>query len=224
MRHLLGREAIAPSLIFLAAAIGVVAFASPADKVLGDLVKVVYVHGAIIQVALITFILSGVAAAGYLTAKRVALFEWSQALARTGLALWIPYVLTSIVTMVQAWGGIAWFEPRWVFALQILIAAPLVQVAGGVMKNPRLTALLNASLAVLIVFLSANARLIMHPPNPVGESNSAAIKTAYYVMLTLWALVAIQLARGLRGWSLLRKIVVQVRHKSLEGDKWQLPF
>lgn len=199
------RSFVVPSLIALAVVIALVAWLSPADTKLGDLVKVVYVHGAIIQIALITFALSGAAGIGYLAAKRESLYEWSQALARTGLALWIPYVITSIVTMVQAWGGIAWFEPRWVFALQILIAAPLVQVAGAVMKNPRLTALLNAGLAVLIVFLSSNARLIMHPPNPVGESGSDSIRLAYTLMLVLWALAALQLARGLSRFAPVKK-------------------
>ena len=198
MRRLAGRAAVGPSLLVLAAAIVLVALASPPDQTLGALVKIVYVHGAVIQVALATFVSAGLAGLAYLATGQAAFYEWSQALERAGMVLWVPYVVTSVVTMVQAWGGIAWFEPRWVFALQILIAAPLTQVAGALMKNPRLSALLNAGMAGLIVFLSSQARLIMHPPNPVGESDSAAIKIAYYLMLVLWALAAVQLARGAR--------------------------
>ncbi|HJW83997.1 MAG TPA: hypothetical protein VJ754_06805, partial [Anaerolineae bacterium] len=131
-----GCAAVAPSLLILAAAIVLVALASPPDQTLGDLVKVVYVHGAVIQVALVTFVSAGLAGLAYLATGRAAFYEWSQALERAGLVLWIPYVVTSLVTMVQAWGGIAWFEPRWVFALQILIAAPLTQAAGALIKNP----------------------------------------------------------------------------------------
>ena len=203
LRRLVSQEAVLPSLAVLAGIIAIVAWLSPADKVLGDLVKLVYVHGAIIQVSLLTFVSAGLLGAAYLLADRVELYEWSQALERAGLVLWVLYVLTSAASMILAWGGIAWFEPRWIFAIQILIIAPLVHFGGMLLQSRRVSAFLNAAMAGIILFLLSQARLVMHPLSPVSSSPTAGIKLAYYLLLVLWAVAAVQLARAL--WDLARR-------------------
>jgi heme exporter protein C len=187
-------KAIVMSLAVLIVAIILVAWFSPADKTLGDLVKLVYVHGAIVQVALLTFGVAGVLGLGYLTFGRAALYEWSQAAERTGIVLWVLYVVTSATVMKLAWGGIAWSEPRWVLGIQVMVVAPVVHLGGSLMQNRRITALLNAAVAGLILFLLYRARVVLHPLDPIGTSPSTAIKVSYDVLLVLWVLVAAQMA------------------------------
>jgi len=196
-RRFLGHEGVAPSLVVLIAGIILVAWLAPADRVLGNLVKLVYVHGAIIQVALLTFAVAGVLGAVYLISKREVFYEWSQAAERAGLLVWVLYILTSAVTTILAWGGIAWFEPRWIFGLQVLVLAPAIHLGGSLMQNRRLLALLNVVVALVILFLLSRADLILHPPNPVGDSSSATIKLSYNLLLVLCGLVAVQVARGM---------------------------
>ena len=196
------RRAIIPSLAVLAALIGLIAWLAPADKTLGDMVKMVYVHGAVIRVTLLTFALSGVVGIGYLVASRQALYEWSEALGRTGLLLWLAYVLTSYVATVQTWGAVATFEPRWIFTFQVLVVAPVFHLVGAWLKNRRLASLLNAALAVLIFVLLSQARLVMHPLDPLGQATAFGIHVAYAILLALCGGFALQLARGVKGLSL----------------------
>lgn len=196
LRKIAAAPAIVPSLAVLTAAILAAAWLAPSDRVLGDLVKLVYVHGAVIQVALATFAASGLCGAFYAFTARSPFDRWSLGLARAGLVLWVVYVLTSALSMTLAWGGIAWFEPRWIFGLQILLIAPLLQLAGVWMGNRRWAAGLNTAAALVILLLLAQATIVLHPPDPVGESSSTGIKLAYDMLVGLWGLTAIQLARG----------------------------
>jgi len=202
MKSLLRRQFIIPSLFVLVVLIVIVAVIAPADKVLGDRVKMVYVHGAIIRVVLAMFVLSGLLGLTYFFVNRFALFDWSKALQEASLILWIFYVVISVITTIQTWGAIAWFEPRWTFTLQMTGLAPIAYLAGALMKNRKIAAALNAIIAATMLFLLSQARLIIHPIDPIGTSGDADIQLSYFVMLILWALVGLQVVRGL--WMLAR--------------------
>jgi hypothetical protein len=197
MRWLWSRSALLPLLIGLAVAIVIAALLSPPDKTLGDAVKLVYVHGAIIRVVLATFVLSGLGGLGYLIIKRSSWYDWSVALEQASLILWVIYLVISAITTIQSWGAIAWFEPRWVVSIQVAVLAGLAYLAGRIMRQPRLTALLNLSVPAIMLLLLSQAQLVMHPPNPIGASGDTDIQIAYAIMLGLWALVGLQLTRWL---------------------------
>ena len=185
------------SLVILIAAIALVTWLSPADRVLGNLVKLVYLHGAIIQIALLALVAAGLLGLAFLIWPRPALVAWSQAIERAAFILWILYVVTSAVSMARAWGGIAWFEPRWVFGLQMLVIIPVMQLAGLLLQDPRLAAGLNVAVALIMLFLRWRANLVLHPLDPIGASSSLAIKGAYYLLVLLVFLTAVQLSRWL---------------------------
>ena len=201
LRWSLGRRAIAPSLAALAVAIVLVAVLAPADRILGDAVKMVYVHGAIVRVVLLTFVLAGLSGIGYQLFDRPAMLAWSMALERASLVLWTVYLAVSVVTTLQSWGAIAWFEPRWIASIQITGVAVIAYGLGALMKNDRLSAALNAAVAALLLFLLSRAQLVLHPLDPIAASTDVAIKFAYFSMLALWLLVAVQLARGVHAWA-----------------------
>ena len=185
------------SLVILVATIALVTWLSPADRVLGNLVKLVYLHGAIIQIALLALVAAGLLGLAFLVWPRPALVAWSQAVERTGFILWILYVATSAASMARAWGGIAWFEPRWVFGLQMLVIIPVMQLAGLLLQDRRLAAGLNLAVALIMLFLRWRANLVLHPLDPIGASSSLAIKGAYYLLVLLVFLTAVQLSRWL---------------------------
>src|SRR3974390_1304183 len=112
LKTLLGQKFIIPSLIILAILILVITLLAPADRVLGEATRMVYVHGAIIRVILGMFLLSGLLGLVYLFSKRITWVEWSRVLLETSLVLWIPYLISSTIATLQTWGAIAWFEPR----------------------------------------------------------------------------------------------------------------
>jgi hypothetical protein len=193
------RRWIVPSLIVLLALIAVVALISPPDKILGDRVRLVYVHGSIIRVVLALFALAGLTGLVYLPTNRSSWFIWSRAFEQASLIMWFAYILISIVTTIATWGGVPLFEPRWIFSIQISIIAPLAYLAGRVMKNSKVAAALNTGVIAMIVFLESRAELILHPIDPIGTSGNPAIQLAYLIILVLWALVGVQVVNGLLG-------------------------
>ncbi len=205
MKTLLQPKWIVPSLIVLAVLIAITAFVSPLDKTLGDRVRMVYVHGAIIRVVMAILVVAGGLGAAYLVTRREAVFDWARAAFEGGLALWFIYLGTSVVTTLQAWGGIAWFEPRWMVTLQMTGLLPIVLVVGLIVKNSKISAALFAVVPIVMMLLLAQARLVLHPLDPIGESGNSAIQLAYVVMLFWWALVGVQIVRGLRALAAARQ-------------------
>lgn len=191
------RRTLQGSLLILLTAIALVTWLSPADQVLGNLVKLIYLHGAIIQIALLALVVAGLLGLAFLVWRRPALVAWSQAIERTAFILWVLYVVTSAISMVRAWGGIAWFEPRWVFGLQMLVIIPVLQLAGLLLQEQRLVAGLNLAAALIMLFLRWRASLVLHPLDPIGASSSLAIKASYDLLLLLVFLTAVQLSRWL---------------------------
>ncbi len=121
-----------------------------------------------------------------------------------GLALWFIYLGTSVVTTLQSWGGIAWFEPRWMVTLQMSGLLPIVFVVGLIVKNSKISAALFAVVPIVMMLLLAQARLVLHPLDPIGTSGNSAIQLAYVIMLIWWVLVGVQVVRGMRAWALAR--------------------
>jgi hypothetical protein len=205
LKTLLGPKFIIPSLIILVILIVGVTLLAPADKVLGEATRMVYVHGAIIRVVLGTFLLSGLLGLIYLFSKRPALYDWSRIVQETSLLLWIPYLLSALISTLQTWGAIAWFEPRWLVTLQISVIAPLAFIITLIVKNRSVTAALNAVVAATVLILTRNAGLVLHPIDPIGASGNVGIIGSYLVLFGLGTLFAAQIARGLRFWRRARR-------------------
>jgi hypothetical protein len=205
LKTLLRPKFVIPSLIILAILIVGVTLLAPTDKVLGEATRMVYVHGAIIRVVLGTFLLSGLLGLIYLFSQKPALYDWSRIVQETSLLLWIPYLLSALISTLQTWGAIAWFEPRWLVTLQISVIAPLAFIISLIIKSRSVTAALNAVVAVTIFVLTRNAGLVLHPIDPIGTSGNVGIVGSYLLLLGICALFAVQLARGLHFWHQARQ-------------------
>lgn len=205
LKTLLGPKFILPSLVILAILIVAVTLLAPTDRVLGEATRMVYVHGAIIRVVMGVFLLSGLFGLGYVITRKPASLGWSEILLETALLLWIPYLISALISTLQTWGAIAWFEPRWLVTLQISVIAPVAYAAGLIVKRPLVTALLNSLVAAAIFLLTRSAGLILHPIDPIASSGNASIIGSYLVLVVLCALFALQVARGVRWRRLVRK-------------------
>ncbi len=204
MRALLKTRWIVPSLVALLVLVVITAFVSPLDKTLGDKVRMVYVHGAIIRVVMAILVIAGGLGLAYLVTRREVISQWARATFEGGLALWFIYLGTSVVTTIQAWGGIAWFEPRWMVTLQMTGLLPIVYVAGLIIKQPKVSAALYVLVPIVMMVLLAQAQLVLHPLDPIGESGDGAIQLAYTVMLVWWVLIGVQVVRGMRALAVAR--------------------
>ena len=187
-------------LICAAAALGVLAL-MPAEKTIGQVIRVVYLHGALSRAGLVGFIAAGVAAAAYLIRPRPAVIRWAEALLFSGWGFWTAHFLVSMPATRLTWGPwIAWGEPRVTMTLEIMAAGLVVILVTRLLNEPRFTAAAIALLALAVIVLSAQTGVIRHPLDPIGASPSARLRLIYLFLLApvigSMALIAWRLAAG----------------------------
>lgn len=186
------------SLLVIGTAIAVVLVVAPLDRVLGGVSRLVYLHGAMVWVALVGFTIAGMAGVGHLVTGRPAWYRWSQGIERSAIVFWAGYLPLSVVAADLAWNGVFWAEPRWAMAAQILIVAVAFQVGGALVGRPEINSTLNVMVAGVTWWLIVRTPLIIHPDNPIGASDSMGIKLSFAGLVLLCGLAALQVARWLR--------------------------
>ncbi len=111
------RRDLVSLLLLTAAAVGLL-LALPPEQTLGTVIRVIFLHGALVQVGLLIFAAAGILALVYLWTRRSGVgdptvYGWLVAAQRTGLVIWVVYALSSMLSTYLAWGQwVAWDEPR----------------------------------------------------------------------------------------------------------------
>lgn len=192
--------------VWLAALAALLAL-SPAEKTLGDVVKLVYLHGALVRTGLLAFTAAGALGLAALIGRRDNAARWSEAVGHAALIIWTAYVLSSMVVTYLAWGAaIAWSEPRVRASAHVFLAAVAFWIVGYLLQNRRTTAALNAILAALAWVLVRSAGVVIHPVDPIGGSASAAIKAFYAGIVLCVILLAAELAMWLERRTAAREV------------------
>jgi hypothetical protein len=170
-------------------AIGAVALLGPAEKSLGEHVRVVYLHGAWVWTSLVGFATAALAGLLALMSQRKLFYAWSQALGRTGLLFWITYLPLSLWAMQSNWNGLFLAEPRWRLALAFAAGGLLLQVGMAI------TALGNIIFAVVMFYKFGGVENVMHPGSPIWESGIPNIQLFFASLLVLTLVMGWQIAR-----------------------------
>ncbi len=169
------------------AAIALVTAFAPLEKTLGERIRLVYLHGAWVWAGKISFAcaaLAGLAALAFRTRKWA---DWSLALGRAGLVIWLTYLPMSLVVQQVNWGGIFWDEPRWRIPLAFGVAALLIQAALWLFNQPFIASAVNLVFGVALWWMLGGIENILHPDSPIFQSGSARIQV-FFVLLLLLAL------------------------------------
>ncbi len=156
----------------------------PAEKTLGQVIKIVYLHGALSRAGMLGFAAAGVFAGAYLIRPRPEFIRWAVALLISGLGFWIAHFLVSMPATRLTWGPwIAWGEPRVTMTLQIAAAGLIVLGVSALLKEPKFTAVAIALLALTIAIMAARTGVLRHPLDPIGTSPSASLRFIYLLLL-----------------------------------------
>ncbi len=170
----------------------------PPEQTLGNVIKVIFLHGALVRVALLVFATAGILSAAYLLTHKPALYAWAMAAQKGAVILWIVYALTSMVSTRLSWGEwIAWEEPRVRASFHVLwfsIACLLLVLWMG---NRYLSAAVNVLVTIVAWTLIQGASIIRHPFDPIGSSGSNTYQMLYWVMVAALALLSVLLVRWL---------------------------
>lgn len=180
-------------------AVGVIL--APAEAQLEQLIKLVYVHGALVMVGLATFSVAGGLGLVALVIRRRVWYDGTWAAGLAALAIWIVYILSSMAVTGLAWGQvIAWNEPRVRASAMILLAAILLAIVARLVGHRDFTALVNLVMGVVPWILVRQAEAIRHPLDPIGSSQSASIQLFFVLII----LAVAGLALTLIAWLWLR--------------------
>jgi hypothetical protein len=170
--------------------IAVLAFLGPEERSLGSNVRIVYLHGAWVLAAEVTFIAAGLAGFLGLVARRDGFHAWSAALGRAGIVFWVTYLPLSLWAMQSNWNGLFLAEPRFRLALIFAVTGVLLQLGLWLFNLPWLTSAGNLLFILALRVVFATAEYVMHPPpSPIFSSGLWKIML-FFVLLNLLAWLA----------------------------------
>lgn len=171
---------------------------APVEARLGQVIKLIYVHGALVWAGLLTFGLAGALSLVALVVRYVvrgqaaAWYRGTRAAGLAALIAWGVYALSAMVVTGLAWGQwIAWGEPRVRATAMILLAALTATIVVRLVDQPDFAALANIALGIAPWLVVHRVEAIRHPVDPIGGSGSAAIQGFYLlIVLTVAGLAA----------------------------------
>jgi len=174
----------------------------PAEATLGTNARIVYLHGAWVWVSLAAFIIAGCVGLVGLLKKfsgkaDYPYHHWSRALGRTGLFFWITYLPISLWAMEANWNGLFLAEPRWRMAVIFAVTGLLLQLGLSFIPASWASFWNLAYITALFIVLRTTEN-VMHPPNPMLESNAWRIQVFFGGLILLLLLTAWQVARGFK--------------------------
>ncbi len=169
----------------------------PAERSLGTNVRVVYLHGAWVWVALIAFAAAGLTGLVGLVSSRLGWQRWSLALGRTGLIFWILYLPLSLWAMQTNWNGLFLSEPRWRVAIVFAIGGLLLQVGITLVETTAWAAAANLVYFAALAWTLATTEAVMHPASPIFGAGAARIQLFFLSLVALSLLAAWQVTRWL---------------------------
>jgi hypothetical protein len=175
--------------------VGYLTFLSPLEKTLGANARIVYLHGALVWVALAAILAAGVAGAFGLLFRAARLHAWSQALGRTGLLLWLVFLPMSLYVMQANWNGLFLDEPRFRIPLNFAIVGLLLQVGLSFLPDLKWTSWGNLGFSAALMWGMFGIDAVMHPDSPVMRSGARDIQLFFLALLVVLLLVALQIAR-----------------------------
>lgn len=179
-------------------AILILLFLLPPERILGDVIKLVLLHGALVRAGLIAFAIAGVLGLFCLFSANPLWSRWCLATQVTALLLWIANMTSSSMATRLAWGEwIAWGEPRVWATIHVLWLAIACLLLVLWLDQRFFTGITNISVAALTWGLIRGASLVRHPFDPLGSSNSLTYQALYIGMVLVLLVLAWQCARWL---------------------------
>jgi hypothetical protein len=178
----------------------------PAEKTLGSAARIIYLHGALVWVAIMVFGIAALLGLTSLLVRRAWLHEWTLAAGRVALVFWAGYLPISMWAAKVSWGRVFLEDPSFQRAFRILAAALIIQVLIWLFPQPRwATGALNLIPFAALIPQLYRSQQLMHPDSPIRDADSALIQFYFYFLSALCAL----LAAGIGRWMLSRRTARQ---------------
>lgn len=174
----------------------------PPERSLGENVRLVYLHGALVWSAMLLILAAGLVGLVGLVTRKPAWGGWSLALGRAGLIFWLVYLPVSIVTMQANWNGLFLAEPRWRLAIVFALGGLVLQIGLTLVNEPTWTSAGNLIYAIALYWGLAQTEQVMHPASPIFGSGATSIQIFFIALVLLTLLAAAQVVRWLYNFNL----------------------
>lgn len=178
----------------LVLALGLLLVLSPAEAVLGNVVKIVYLHGAAERISTYVYLAAAVCGVVQLVLRRPGLVPWTRALSETAILFWIGQFVISLPAQLYTWGGLMWNEPRVVGAFWILVLTTLVYLVAHWLAEPAWFSFAAVANGMIVLIVIRGGINLLHPLNPIIASDSVSIKLFYAAIVVVVGLLAVELA------------------------------
>lgn len=175
----------------LLAAMLALALLAPAEKTLGDGIKIVYVHVAFTWTGMLLLGLAALLGLALLVAPRPPWAARQARLLALGLAFFALGFGMSIAASLVNWGGVPAREPRFLTSMNVLVIGLVAWALARILTHPRLAALVRAAPVAFLIWSVRSSTVVLHPDSPV----STAPPGIRYTFLGMFAL-----ALALAGW------------------------
>ncbi len=181
--------------LFLVTSAVILAFIPPEEQ-LGSWIRLIILHGILSLVGLIAIYAAGVLGIVHLVTKQRSVGLWSREIGLSAIVLWFIGTALSFVSMRVAWGGMLWNEPHMIAAVTMALLGAgkeyLVRSSGGKLRS---FALANLTFAAAMLVIRQVIVTVMHPVNPIGTSDSLAIRLLPLLFLIITMAAMVELTR-----------------------------
>jgi hypothetical protein len=172
------------------AAAGVLVWLAPAERTIGQGIKIVYIHVSLIWAGMVGVILSGILGIGLIFVPSKKLEDWTTLIGWVALVWFALGVATSLLAAKINWGAVYWNEPRVISSVHFLAVAVIVQIARNWLPWVHMRGALSAALPFYLMWSTIGTPLILHPSSPIRESSSFAIQLTFLGMFIFSCLIA----------------------------------
>jgi hypothetical protein len=181
-------------IIILLTAAAIIILLAPSERTLGDTVKAVYIHGAMIWVSLMLFAITGAIGITQLIKPNNSKDTYLLGFEETAAGFWLTSTILGFIVAYVTWGGIIWAEPRIWMAVLITILSISIYIISRFHGNPALNRTLAVILAITAGGLLINAGRILHPENPIFQSEPI-IQITFIALTIIFFTTALLTAR-----------------------------
>ncbi|MDD5614679.1 MAG: hypothetical protein PHH85_00590 [Candidatus Methanoperedens sp.] len=169
---------------------------SPEDKELGAILKLIYLHGALITAGLSLFTAAGLVSLISLFRGRMK-FKMLFAIEKTAVIFWVAATIIGDLTSVLAWGGINPGEPRFAATIIVSLISVGVYFISTSIDDRKIISLLGIGLAVSVWVIMGSAGKILHPDNPFSASEQS-IKTFFFLISLVFLAASVLTVRWIK--------------------------
>lgn len=182
----------------IALLVSIVVWLAPAERTLGQGIKIVYIHVPLIWTGMLGLAATGVLGLLLALTARAGIRSWTQTVGWVTLGVLLAALATGMLAARINWGGVFWDEPLMIMLVRTILVFATAHLLGGWLPWKRAGGMLVAGAALFILTGIRFTPQVLHPGNAIASSASAEIRLTFMGLFALCLLAAAWIVWQLR--------------------------